>query len=172
MAIYAREPESKYTPAPEGLHPAVCCDVVDLGLVDTPWGQKHQVELRWELDFECDETGKRYVCRKRYTNSLSEKANLRKDLQVWRGQPFTAEELRGFDLERLIGVSCQVQVMHRLTDDGKTYANVVAVIALGKGMAKMHVSEDYVREKDRVKDTHTVAGNGHNDLEDDDPIPF
>lgn len=172
MAIYAREPESKYTPAPEGLHPAVCCDVVDLGLVDDGFGQRHKVEIRWQLDLEVEDgSGRPVLVRKRYNNSLHEKATLRKDLETWRGRPFSKEELQGFDLEKLIGVSCQAQVMHRITDDGKTYANVVAVIALGKGMTKLRVSEDYVRERDRVKEPPVDrASNGAAD--EDDDIPF
>ena len=108
MAIYTREPESKYTTAPEGLHGAVGCDVVDLGLVTDQFGTRPMVELRWMLERldtqDADE--RRIIVRKRYRNSLHEKAGLRRDLEMWRGKKFSADELRGFDLERLIGVSC------------------------------------------------------------------
>ena len=33
MAIIAKEPERSFTPCPEGLHHAVCVDVVDLGVL-------------------------------------------------------------------------------------------------------------------------------------------
>jgi hypothetical protein len=32
MSIIAKSNKKDFTPAPEGLHSAVCCDVVDLGL--------------------------------------------------------------------------------------------------------------------------------------------
>jgi len=154
MGIIAREPEGKnFTPAPEGIHVACCCDVVDLGLADHGFGEKHYVEIRFQLEDE-DETGKRFLVRRRYTLSLSEKATLRKDLETWRGKKFTKDELAGFDLERLIGVAAQVQVVHRVSDQGKTFANVTAVIPTGKGQQNPSIV-DYTRQAARptVQDT-------------------
>lgn len=155
MALVVREPESTFTPAPEGLHVAACCDVVDLGLVDGSFGPKHSIELHWQLEEE-NSGGDRFVVRRRYTASLGEKATLRKDLETWRGKKFTPEELKGFDLEKLIGVGCQVQVVHRLTDQGRTFANVQAVIPLGKGQKNPGVA-DYVRAQDRPSEGGAFA---------------
>ena len=47
MSIIAKKELSTFTPAPEGLHQAVCCDVVDLGLKNTPWGDKHKIRIVW-----------------------------------------------------------------------------------------------------------------------------
>ena len=52
-----------------------------------------------------------------YTLSLHEKSNLGQDLVSWRGRPFTETERQGFDITKLIGVTCQLNVMH--TDSGK-----------------------------------------------------
>jgi hypothetical protein len=49
MPIMVRDNKKAFTPAPEGLHQAVCVDVVDLGLAEGPWGAKPTVEFRWEL---------------------------------------------------------------------------------------------------------------------------
>ena len=55
MAIIATKPNSNgtYTPAPEGVHDAVCCDVADLGIVETTWQgetkSQHKVRLVWQL---------------------------------------------------------------------------------------------------------------------------
>ena len=144
----ARAPERVFVPAPEGLHPAVCVDEVDLGQVETPWGPRHKVELRWQLDAVSPDTGRRFEVRKRYNLTLHEKAALRRDLELWRGRRFTAEELRGFDLERLVGVPCQVQVTHsEPTEDGSRFANVTAVLPAPGGVALRPV--DYVRQRDR-----------------------
>jgi hypothetical protein len=164
MAIEVREPESNFTPAPEGLHVAACCDVVDLGLRDTGFGEKHQVEIRWMLEDE-NERGLRYIVRRRYTASLSEKASLRKDLETWRGRKFAPAELKGFDLEKLLGAGCQVQVVHKMTDQGKTFANVSAVIPLGKGQQSPGVSPDYIREVARAKGGAMAEA-------DDEAVPF
>ena len=66
-----------------------------------------------------------------YTLSLSEKANLRRDLENWRGKAFTPEELKGFDISKLLGKPCQIGVTHD-TKDGKTYANISGVMGLSK----------------------------------------
>ena len=44
--LIAREPASRFTPCPEGLHQAVCVDVEDCGVCETPYGPKHKVQLR------------------------------------------------------------------------------------------------------------------------------
>ena len=36
-----------FTPAPEGLWNAVCVDVIDKGMVDGQYGQKHKCRLLW-----------------------------------------------------------------------------------------------------------------------------
>jgi hypothetical protein len=170
MAIVAREPESKFTPAPEGLHQAVCVDVVELGLVQTPWGEKEKVEIVWQLDFVNDELDRRFEVRKWYGLSLHEKANLRKDLECWRGRKFTADELKGFDLEKLIGANCQLQVIHNITDEGKVYANVQAIVPHNSKVPKL-APEDYIRKKDRPKDQKN-GGSGPDDPFHDDDVPF
>lgn len=171
MAIIAREPESKFTPAPEGLHQAVCVDVVDLGLVKGPFGEKHKVEIRWQIDAVNADTGRRFDVRRWYTLSLHEKSNLRKDLETWRGQKFTADELKGFDLERLIGVNCQVQVIHNLSDEGKTYANVQAIVPAPAKVPKLAV-QDYIRERDRPKQPSAGGPDFADGAPPDDDIPF
>ena len=68
--------------------------------------------------------------------SLSEKANLRKDLESWRGKAFTAEELKGFDIEKLIGVNAMASIIHNQSGD-RTYANISSISKLMKGLQPM-----------------------------------
>jgi hypothetical protein len=148
MPIYAREPESKFTPCPEGLHQAVCVDVIDLGSVLTAWGDKPKVRVIWQVEEIEAATNQRYEVRGMYTLSLSEKSNLRKHLESWRGKKFTPLELRGFDLEHLIGVNCQIQVIHNISDDGRTFANVQAIVPANPKAPKL-IPEGYTRQRDR-----------------------
>lgn len=168
MPIIAKDNRKEFTPAPEGLHQAVCVDVVDLGTQSTPWGEKLQVDLRWQLEDVDPETERRFMVSKRYTLSLNEKATLRQHLEAWRGRKFTPQELQGFDLEVLLGVNCQVQVVHVLTEKGNLFANVQAIVPLGKGMTKIRPGEDYVRVKDRDKG----KASGTVQHEDEDAVPF
>lgn len=167
MPIPVREPESKFTPAPEGLHLAVCCDVVDLGVLDTPFGSKHQIEIWWQLERRNPETQARFVVRKRYTASLHEKAKLAQDLVLWRGRAFTPDERKGFDLEKLLGASCQLQVVQKTTDDGKTYANVAAVFSSAGQRLEL---EAHTRVKDRAAETPSHGGSAPVAAE--DWVPF
>ena len=171
MPIIAKNNQREYTPAPEGLHQAVCVDVVDLGLEETKWGKKEKVRIAWQTEAtysdENTQKEKRFVVVSKYTLSLNEKATLRHHLEAWRGKKFTKEELRGFDLEVLIGANCQLQIIHNIADDGRTYANIQAVVPLGKGMTKLQPLE-YTR----VKDRQTGEEQPETVPEEDDDLPF
>lgn len=143
---------TEFKPAPAGTHAAVCCDVVDLGVLEVNFGGKskkqHKVNLFWQIDEDMD-NGKPFLVRKRYTLSLHEKAALRKDLEAWRGRPFTPAELDGFDLEVLIGVGCQINIIHAPKPEGGGFwANVAAVMKMHKSMQTPKI-RDYVRVCDR-----------------------
>ena len=146
--ILARYPQKTFTPCPEGLHHAVCCDVVDLGEVDTHFGRKYRVRLAWQIDELDPESNTRHDVIKSYTNSLHRRANLRADLESWRGQKFTEAEARAFDLETLLGKNCMIHVVHETSDAGDIYANVRAIMPTPQGTALL-VPLDYTRAKDR-----------------------
>ena len=170
MAIIAKRKDGDYSNAPEGLFPAVCIDVIDLGLKETPWGPKEKIAIKWSLDEKDEETGKNHTAYQQYTLSLGDKANLRKILEAWRGKKFSKEELEGFDVETVIGANCQVQIQHNLADEGKVYANVVAVVPAPRGAVKMAVPADYVRECD--KEHRAELESNPNGLINDEDIPF
>jgi hypothetical protein len=155
-----------FVPAPEGLHNGVCVDVIDEGLQQTAWGQKWKVALVWELDAH-KEDGTRFSVRKRYTASLHEKSNLAKDLKSWRGRAFTAEELSGFDVEKVLGAPCKLLVQHT-EKDGATYANVTAIMRADPH-GTLKPSGRYVRAKDRPPQVELPA---EAEPIRDDAVPF
>jgi hypothetical protein len=126
---------------PAGTHVARCYQVIDLGTHDKVWeGQskkKHEIRVSWELPTETANFGKGheepFAVHKTYTLSLADNATLRGDLESWRGRPFSSAELEGFDIAKLIGAPCMVTVAH-VEKKGKTYANVIAVVPVPKGM--------------------------------------
>jgi hypothetical protein len=159
----------------------------------------HQVRVTWELPEEKavfkEENGEQpFVLSKDYTLSLYEKANLRKDLESWRGKQFTEEELAGFDISKLIGVPCLLSVVHKTTQKGKTFANISSVSSLAKGMTcakQINPSVEYSIAdggndvfrtfpkwlQQKIEEAHEW-GNGHGEppapapADDDDEIPF
>lgn len=130
--------KTKSDPVPAGTHHAVCYGVLAVG---TQPSEKFTPRQKIIVSFEIP--GERITIKdkdlprgisKRYTLSLNEKASLRKDLQSWRGRPFTQEELNGFDVSKLIGSNCLISVLHS-DRAGAVYADISGISALPKGMA-------------------------------------
>jgi hypothetical protein len=140
-----------FTPAPEGLHQAVCVDFVDLGEQETPWGKKPKCRIYWQVDATDAESGERFLVTNTYTASLNEKATLRHHLEAWRGRKFTEKELQGFDTENLIGANCQLQVIHvpSKKDASVIFANIQAIVPIGKNTVRL-APENFTRVKDRI----------------------
>lgn len=173
MSYYIREEKKEFSRAPEGLHEAVCSRIVDLGLVDTPFGKKHQLKFYWQIGEKEPETGRQFTVGRRYTNSFSPKAKLRQDLEVWRGRKFTPEELKGFDLETVIGKPCQVQIAHNVSAEGDTWANIQAIVPAAKGAVRLAVEDDYMgTPPGRVETNGATPAAAASEPTDDDEIPF
>jgi len=128
---------------PPGVFIGRCYSLIDLGTQRIEYqgevNLQHKIMVRWELFGEDDEgqpltieiNGRTMpmTISKRYTLSLSTKARLRSDLEAWRGRKFTEEEVKGFDVAKLIGAYCMVNVTHN-ENNGKTYTNVASLTPL------------------------------------------
>lgn len=131
-----------------GVYTGIATAIIDLGIQESiTFGNKQRKAIIvWNIVGETvkvnDEELPR-VMSKEYTMSLSEKSTLRKDLEAWRGKPFTAEELKGFDLKNILNVPCQLQI-NQQDKNGKTYVNIAAIMAIPKGMKVEPVKEVYV----------------------------
>jgi hypothetical protein len=140
---------SSFIPVPAGSHLARCYRIIDLGTQQTEYlGQiKHlrKVMFGWELHGEDNEgnpllteKGDPMAIFKNYTLSLNEKANLRLDLQGWRGKQFTDEESQRFDISNVLGAWCMLSVLHRPGKDGnKMFANVASISPVPAQVRKM-----------------------------------
>lgn len=131
------EDKGSFTPAPPGAHLARCYRVIDLGTQEIEYQGKvsyqRKVLIGWELHGDDADgsplraaDGKPMTISKRYTLSLGDKANLRADLEAWRGKPFDAQEKKGFDITKLLGQFCMLNVVH-MESGGKTYANIASI---------------------------------------------
>lgn len=129
--------------APAGSHIAVCNLVVDVGLQPGSGmypEPKHQVYIRFEIPaerVEYEKDGKQLegpiTIGMFFTASMNEKANLRKNLESWRGRAFTDEEAADFDVKAILGKACMLTVIEN-TKSGKTYSNIKGISPLPKGI--------------------------------------
>lgn len=128
---------------PAGSHIAVCNIVADLGLQPGSGlypDPKQQVFIRFEVPeerVEYEKDGKKYegpvVIGMTFTASMHEKANLRKQLESWRGKQFTDEQAESFDIESILGKACMISVVEVQKGD-KVYSNIKSISGLPKGV--------------------------------------
>ena len=120
--------DGDFKPHPEGIHPAVCVDVMDLGLVETEFqGVKkmvNKVKVVFETEMKTTD-GSDSTVAKSFTASLHPKSNLAGFLSKWRGRPVAPGE--SIELQKLIGACCTLVISHQKSLSGKTYASIDAV---------------------------------------------
>lgn len=135
--LNAKNEGSERIVIPAGTHVARCYGIIDLGTQYSErfgnWSRK--VQFQFELPNELMDDGRPLAISKKYTLSLNEKANLRKDLESWLGRTITEqEEKEGFALGSMLGAPCLLSVIHA-ESGGKTYANIAGVMSVPKGTA-------------------------------------
>lgn len=139
--IKAKANDNEYEITPAGVYLARCFRMVDVGThqVTGQYGTNNvrQVVLAWELLADGDgnkvstSDGNNYEINKFYTLSMHPKAGLRKDLESWRGKPFTSEEADDFDVTKLLDKYCLLQISHNKSGE-KTYANIQSIMSTSK----------------------------------------
>ena len=187
------------SPIEAGAYPARCVGVVDLGIQHNEFNDKDQEKVRLVFELPTERTqvdgeDKPRWLSKPYTASLHEKATLRRDLDAWRGKPFTAEELAGFDLKNVINAPCLLTVVQQESKSGGTFSKISAISKPMKGMEVPPLENDpiifdmdaedaeAVLEKlpqwmqDEVKKSVTWQGRGKDGaddtFDDDGQLPF
>ncbi len=130
----------------EGNHLGICYSFIDLGTHAEDYMGNikniHKVQIGWELsnlkDTYTDKDGNEQdyipVIFKDYTDSLNEKANLRKDLVGWRGKDFTVGELKGFEMKSILGTACLLNIIHKVSKTGNSYEKIQDVTKVPDGM--------------------------------------
>lgn len=145
MSLIFSESSAKkqFEPASDGLHPAVVYLMVELGVQETKWGPAPHVEIGWEIADESDvingEEKPRLVF-EHYKLSKDPKSNLAKMLGSMRGKPMADGELNGFDLKRIIGTPCMVNIVQNEDSNGRIWPNVTSVVPVMKNMEKPTLS--------------------------------
>ena len=145
MAINATNKGVKRELIPAGNYVARCYSMIEIGTVKESFqGDEktlHKVRIGWELPTELkvfnEEKGEQpCVISKEYTLSMNEKATLRKMLASWRGKDFTEAEAKSFDITKLLGVACMLNIIEKpgTKDPSVVYNEIASVSPMIKGM--------------------------------------
>jgi hypothetical protein len=186
----------KFTPHEAGTFLGVCVDLIDHGLVKTEWQgkprERHLIQFAFETnadyrEIETKEGAKllvpQMIWSRKFTASLAEKSALRPWLEGWRGRPFSAEELKGFDVETVVGVNAMIGIIHK-EHKGDIFANIGSIVKPMRGVQWIEPAKRpdgspvYVRRKDRPQ-PQDGGDSGAPELEpgyldslEDDDLPF
>ncbi len=135
----AKQSGEDFTPLPTGSHVARCIACISLGTQQSPmFPARFKIMLMFEVPGETvtiDGKPAPMTIQKEYTLSLSEKANLRHDVESWRGREFTPTELDGFDVGNVVGAPGMLSVIHKTSANKKVYANIASIVGLPRGVS-------------------------------------
>ncbi len=141
-----------FQPCPEYTGPAVCVDVTPLRTVQTQFGPKEKFRFVLEIGETKDDGSPWCVWSAPFTPSYHENSALRPFLRKWMGRELTADEVKHFDTEDMLGRTALITVIHEHSN-GEVYANI-ALIQPDKSAEPLKPSGKFVRMKDRPpKDT-------------------
>jgi hypothetical protein len=203
MAILAKQTSTPRELIPADNYIARCYKMVQIGtVVENFQGQPktmQKVRIGWELPTEMkvfkEENGPQpLVIEKEYTLSMAEKSNLRAMLTSWRGQAFTEDEAKAFDITKLIGAPCMLNVIHKpsKSDQSKVYEEISSITKLPKGTkcpdainpafilsydewdeTKFDSLPDFIKDKMRTSEEYKIMRNPHtNEFIDADGHPL
>jgi hypothetical protein len=130
---------------PTGNYIARCYKMIHIGTVEELiLGEKkvlNKVRIGWELPTEQrvfnEEKGLQpLVIDKEFTLSLHEKSALRAALKAWRGKDFTEEEAKSFDITKLLGVPCMINIIHKPSkkDPSRHFEEIAGITPVPKGI--------------------------------------
>lgn len=170
MPTYVTAYKNKFILAPEKVHHCVCVDVVELGKQKTRYSTEptEMVELKWQTSDRMED-GRPYLITRKYNMTLGEGSSLLRDLEDWRGRPFTKEELVRFDLDTCIGANCLITLKHKEGERGPMQ-NVTRIekIPTGSTLPKLKPM-DYTRVPKPVHETDPIP---EDNIRDSEEPPF
>ena len=145
---------------PAGNYAARCYQMIHIGTVkEVILGEEkilNKVRIGWELPTEMrvfseDKGEQPMVLSEEFTLSMHEKAKLRKFLASWRGKDFTEEEAKCFDVTKLLGAPCMLNIIHKPSkkDASVIYAVIGSCSPVPKGLkVDKQINETFVLSYD------------------------
>lgn len=138
-----------------GVYTAISSAIIDLGLQrNEQFGKiQRRFMMIWNIvgeEVEINGEKQPRTISKEYSFSLNEKSTLRKDLQAWRGKPFSEEELQGFNILAVLNKACQLQIILE-EKNSKKYNNIAGIMSLPKGSSIQALEDTYYFDMEEPK---------------------
>ena len=142
MSLIAKQKATEAIPPLDGgTYMFVCVGVIDIGeqLNEMYKNYSDKVMFIYEIPtetLEIDGEQKPRWLSKEYTMSLSNKSNLKKDIESWLGRQLTEDEVKaGFDLTQMLGKAGQISVIVEDSKDGtRQYNKITSILGIPKGI--------------------------------------
>lgn len=158
-----------FQPCPEYTGPAVCVDVTPLKTVQTQFGPKEKFRFVFEIGQTKEDGTPWCVWSAPFTPSYHENSALRPFLRKWMGRELSADEVKEFDTDSLLGRTAHITVIHEHSE-GEVYANI-ALIQPDKSAQPPKASGKFVRMKDRAGQSgNPKAENGNSYRRTEQPV--
>lgn len=141
--IATNESSGNYPLIEAGTYAARCYSMIYIGTIkESIKGEEKimkKVRVSWEMatemkEFKPGDGLKPTVISKEFNLSMNEKSNLRKFLASWRGDDFSEEEAKAFDVTKLLGIACMITITHKDKADKTKYAEITGVSKVMKGL--------------------------------------
>ncbi len=134
---------------PQGNHLAIIYKIVEIGTKDYDWqGEaktKRAVRVWYELPNQTrvfnEEKGEQPMSvSKEYNLTPHEKATIMIHFSAMDNKIFTEDEMYDLDIVDYLGKSCMLQIVHKTSEAGRTFAVITSVSSVPDGM---NVAEQY-----------------------------
>jgi hypothetical protein len=107
---------------------AVCVDVIDHGLVGTPWGRKSRITLIFEM---IDELGNPRFLKRVFNYSTYSESALAKAIQQWLQIDISKEK---FDIQELVGEPASLEVSESVSSSNCKYTKIESINPAGANL--------------------------------------
>ena len=104
---------------------AVCVDVIDLGIQETPWGKHPRISFVFESDAK-DQYGSPKWLTRTYNNYAYPKSALTTEIRNWLGCDISGDDA-DWDLKKSVGEQATLSTAETVSKKGNTYDKIVAV---------------------------------------------
>ena len=108
---------------------AVCVDVIDHGVQDTPWGNHPRISLAFETDRK-DENGNPKFLIRTFNNYAYSRSALTEAIKNWLGLDISGVN-KDYDLEECFGTQATLRAVETVGASGKKYLKIEEINPAG-----------------------------------------